>query len=119
MSQQKRTGAMAKNDDKHVSCNFSSACYLPVHKQLLMWNKWMKQEYVKSTFKFYKFKWLPQRSRTVQRRCFGDGGRKCFMRKNCVFLKYFEGWATKDICFVVVSRPSEFWKNLVRPWPRE
>ena len=36
MSQQKRTCAMAKNDDKHVSCNFSSACYLPVHKQLLM-----------------------------------------------------------------------------------
>jgi len=30
MSQQKRTGAMAKNDDKHVSCNFSSSCYLPV-----------------------------------------------------------------------------------------
>jgi len=48
----------------------------------------------------------------------GDGGRECFMRKNCVFLKYFEGWATKDVCFVsvfvvilmasVVSRPSEF-----------
>jgi len=24
------------------------------------------------------------------------------MRKNCVFLKYFEGWATKDVCFVSV-----------------
>ena len=23
------------------------------HKQLLMWNKWMKQEYVKNTFKFF------------------------------------------------------------------
>jgi len=22
---------------------------------------------------------------------FGDGGRKCFMRKKCMFLKYFEG----------------------------
>jgi len=22
---------------------------------------------------------------------FGDGGRKCFIRKKCVFLKYFEG----------------------------
>ena len=22
---------------------------------------------------------------------FGDGGRKCFMRKKCVFLKYVEG----------------------------
>jgi len=22
---------------------------------------------------------------------FGDGGRKCIMRKKCVFLKYFEG----------------------------
>jgi len=32
-----------------------------------------------------------------------------------MFLNYFEGWATKDVCFVVVSRPSEFWKNLVRP----
>jgi len=31
-----------------------------------------------------------------------------------VFLKYFEGWDTKDVCFIVVSRPSEFWKNLVR-----
>jgi len=87
----------------------------------------MKQEYVKSTFKFYKFKWHPQRSRTVRQRRFGDGGRKCFMRKNCVFeILYFDGWATKDVCFVsvfvvilmasVVSRPSEFWKNVVRPW---
>ena len=41
------------------------------------------------------------RFRTVQRRRFGeadsaterfsDGGGKCFMRKKCVFLKYFEG----------------------------
>jgi len=41
-----------------------------------------------------------------------------------VFLKYFEGWATKDVCFVsvfvvilmasVVSHPSGMWKNLVR-----
>jgi len=30
MSQQKRTGAMAKNDDKHVSFSFSSSCYLPI-----------------------------------------------------------------------------------------
>jgi len=30
MSQERRTGGMAKNDDKHVSCNFSSSCYLPV-----------------------------------------------------------------------------------------
>jgi len=30
MSQQKRTCAMAKNDDTYVLCNFSSSCYLPV-----------------------------------------------------------------------------------------
>jgi len=46
------------------------------------------------------------------------------MRNKCVFLEYFEGWATKDVCFVsvfvviliasVVSRPSGFWKNLKR-----
>ena len=41
-----------------------------------------------------------------------------YAKKLCVFLKYFEGWATKDVCLVVVSRPSEFWKNLVRPRPR-
>jgi len=29
---------------------------------------------------------------------FGDGGRKCFMRKKCMFLKYFEGSTTKDVC---------------------
>jgi len=23
-----------------------------------------------------------------------------FYAKKCVFLKYFEGWATKDVCFV-------------------
>jgi len=58
---------------------------------------------------------------------FGDGGRKCFMRKKCVFLKYFEGWTTKDVCFISVcvvivmasdqcSFPSSgLWKNLVRP----
>jgi len=27
-----------------------------------------------------------ERSRTVRHRRFGDGGRKCFMRKKCVFL---------------------------------
>ena len=46
------------------------------------------------------------------------------MRKKCVFLKYFEGWASKDVCFVsvfvviliasIVSRPSGFWKNFMR-----
>jgi len=33
---------------------------------------------------------------------FGDGGGKCIMRKKCVFLKYFEGSTTKDICFISV-----------------
>jgi len=33
---------------------------------------------------------------------FGDDGRKFFMRKKCVFLKYYEGYTTKDVCFISV-----------------
>jgi len=48
-----------------------------------------------------------------------------FYAKKCVFLKYFEGYTAKDVCFIsvfvdilmasVVSRPSGLWKNLVQP----
>jgi len=42
----------------------------------------MKQEYVKSK--------VLSSSINLGRR-FGDGCHKCFMGKNCMFLKYFEG----------------------------
>jgi len=42
------------------------------------------------------------RPRTVRRRRFGDGGRKYIMRNIWVFLKYFEGETTKDVCFISV-----------------
>ena len=48
-----------------------------------------------------------------------------YYAKKSVFLKYFEDYTTKHVCLLsvfvvmlmasVVSRPSEFWNNLVRP----
>jgi len=73
------------------------------HKSLLIWNKWMKKEYVKSTFKFYKFKWHPQRSRTVRRRNVSAMVvANVLCEKIVCVLKYFEVWATKDVCFISV-----------------